>query len=325
VGLRQYPLKDFTMKRLLYLFQIILIGFIAISLVFTLLQLTGDSNPLSKFDYKRPANSRVEDYDPSLIRLNSLDKLERYCDSLSLNVAYTAKTGEFEKRYSDIVSSVVRRRFYHGYSYYGFSNNYLSVLFSKLTNPGYKAIVIPDDILDYPFAACSQQSIVMMEVLKAKGFKTRKISFNGKKSGGHFCFEIFYNQSWHFYDPNMEPDVAVLNKYDRPDIAYLSNHPDILTAAYKQYPQEEVLDIFPNYTYGKVNIFPAPRAIVFQKVTKFLSYTIWLFFLISFLLIRRKYKQITSKKYVRYSRIYFPQPQRATTPSHYPGFTAPGS
>jgi hypothetical protein len=325
VALRQYPLKAVTMKRLLYSLQIILIGLFGISLVFALFQLTGDANPLAKFDNKIPENSRVEDYDPSLVRLNSLSKLEKYCDSLSGNTAYSGNSGDFIKSYSEIVSSVVRNRFYHGYSYFGFSTNYLSVLFSRLTVPGYNAIVIPDDILKHPFAACSQQSIVMMEVLKAKGFNTRKISFKGKKAGGHFCFEVFYNQGWHFFDPNMEPDNSVLNKYDRPGIAFLSEHPDILTAAYKQYPQEEILDLFPTYVYGAENVFPAPRAIIFQRVTKILSSTIWLFFLIAFLLVRRRYKRITSKKYVWNRRIYFPKPETGTASSTYPGFTAPGA
>ena len=313
------------MKRLLISAQVLLFSLFILSLIITVFQLSGGFNPLSKFDNKEPVYNHIEDYDPSLLRLNTLNKLGHYCDSLYSETIGTSHAGEFAKEYTELVSSVIRKRFYHGYSYYGLDNNYLAVLFSKATVPGYSAVVIPDDILKRPFAACSQQSIVMMELLKTKEFKTRKVSFHGKKSGGHFCFEVFYDGSWHFYDTNMEPDTSVLNAYNRPGIAYLARHPLVLTAAYKRYPSEEILDIFPNYSYGAVNEFPAPRAFVFQKLAKILSYTIWLFFLIAFIFVRRWYKRLSSKKYVRNSRIYFPQPETGTSASYYPGITAPGA
>jgi hypothetical protein len=185
---------------------------------------------------------------------------------------------------------------------------------------GLRAIVIPDDILKYPYAACSQQSIVFMEILKRKGFTTREVGFQGKIYG-HFCFEAYYDGGWHFYDPDMEPDVAVLNAYNRPSIAILTRHPDILLKAYRQYPSEQVLDIFPNYFYGSVNTFAAPRAIIFQQLTKFFSYTIWLFFLIAFILVRKKYLRL-SKNYVRNNRIHIPRVQPGTSPMYYPNYSA---
>ncbi len=312
------------MKRFLYTTQVILFGLFNIALLITVLQVSGDSNPLSKFDQGKPTYNGIEDFDPSLSRLNSLDKLENYCDSLYAVTCCGADKAEFDEDYTSLVSSVIRKRFYHGYSYYGFKNNYLAFLFSKTTRSGYSAVVIPDDILQYPFAACSQQSIVMMEVLKAKGLKTRKISFQGNIAGGHFCFEVFYKNSWHFYDPNMEPDINVLNAYNRPGIGYLASHTDVLLKAYHRHAKEKVLDIFLNYSYGQVDKFPAPNAIVFHKITKALSYTIWIFFLAGFLLVRRWYKRLTKDQYVWNSRIYFPQSQAGSS-SYYPGITAPGA
>jgi hypothetical protein len=314
------------MKKLLFFAQLISLGLFILTLLITLFQFFNDSTPLSKFNYKKPVYNQIEEFDPSLSRLNSLVNLKQYCDSLYNNTVIGDKNASkgFDKEYTDLVSSVIRKRFFHGYSSYGFDNNYVGMAISKATLNGFSSIVIPEDILKYPYAACSQQSIIMMEILKDKGLQTRKIVFKGKNFG-HFCFEVFYNGGWHFYDPNMEPDVKVLNAYDRPGIAFLANHPDILTRTYKQYPREEILDIFPNYSYGGINEFPAPRGIVFQKATKFLSYTIWLFFLIAFIAIRRKYIRYSSKKYVWNSRIYFPQPQAGTSSSYYPGITAPGA
>jgi hypothetical protein len=165
---------------------------------------------------------------------------------------------------------------------------------------------------------------VMMEVMKSKGFETRKISFQGKSSG-HFCFEVYFEDAWHFYDTNMEPDISVMNNYSRPGIAFLVNHPEILLKAYKQYPKDEILDIFPTYTYGEINEFPAPKALIFQKLSKLLSYISWFFFLFFYLIVRYKYLRLTGKTNVRNRRIYFPQPETGTSPSYYPGLTAPGA
>lgn len=312
------------MKRLLFTAQYILLGLFIFTLLATGLQALSDSNPLSKLDNKAPVYNNVEEYDPSLSRLNSIDKLVTYCDSLYLVKDFAMNQEEVKRDYTDIVSAVVRKRFYHGYSYYGFSQNYMALLLSKATISGLGAVVVPNDILKYPYAACSQQSIVMMEVLRSKGFDTRKVSFQGKTSG-HFCFEVYFEGGWHFYDTNMEPDPNVLNSYGRPGIEFLVNNPNILVKAYGRYPANEILDIFPTYQFGEINKFPAPKALIFQKLTRILSYLAWFFFLFLFLIVRHKYLRIRSNTNVWNSRIYFPQPETGTSPSYYPGLTAPGT
>jgi hypothetical protein len=312
------------MKKLLLLIQAIFFILFITTVLITILQLTGYSKVLAWFDDVDPVNSRLEEFDPSFSRLNTLDKLEQYCDSLYKDKIYEDKKLSFEKKYTEISLSVIRKRYYHGYSHYGFENNYMAVLLSKVTVAGYGAIVIPDDLLKYPFAACSQQSIVMMELLKRKGLKTRSVLFDGKISG-HFSFEVFYNDAWHFYDPNMEPDDALLYIYNRPAISSLASNPSILLCAYKQYPQELILDVFSKYSYGAINEFPAKKAVFFHQLTKFLSYSAWFFFLTILILVRRRYLRYSSKKYVRNSRIYFPQLETGTPSSYYPGTTAPGA
>ena len=293
-------------------------GLFIFSLIATILQFSGDSDPLARFDYKKAVYNKIEAYDPSLSKLNSLDKLEQYCDSLYAEKAFSNPSVEFESVYTDIVSNIIRNRFYHGYSYGGFSNNYVGELIARTTMPGLSALVAPDDILKYPFAACSQQSIVMMEVLKSKGFKTRKITFDNLRVGGHFAFEVFYDDKWHFHDHNMEPDKDLLDKYGRPDINFLVDHPDILVQAYNHYPKDKILGIFSSHSYGAINTFPAPRAIVFQRVTKFLSYTVWCFFFIAFLIVRRKYLRTSTKISSQSIRIPVSQMQPEIAPVYYP-------
>ncbi len=309
-------------KRILLSAQILLFGLLFFSLLATTLQFFGKSNPLTRFDYPNMwVYNKVEAYDPALIRLNSLKKFEEYCDSIyKENIAHEAPV-EFEKIYTDIVSTAVRNRFYHGYSYLGLNNNYFAFLISKVTMKGYSAPVIPDDILRFPYAACSQQAIVMMGLLNDKGIKTRKISFLGKSFGGHFAFEVFYDNAWHFHDPNMEPDKKVLNDYNRPGIEFLARNPEILVHAYNRLPREEVLDLFPSYSVGPVNKFPAPRALIFQKTTAFLSNTGWLFFLFAFILVRRRYLRIVGKMKPKRGRRSIFLGQSEATSIFYPDYT----
>ena len=182
---------------------------------------------MQRMSYGKPSYDNKEEFDPSLQTLSTVDKAVAFCDGLYMEKARNNETIKINEAYPDIVSSVIRKRFYHGYSMYGFSNNYMAMMVSGVIEEGLSAIVVPDDILKYPYAACSQQSIVFMEILNRKGFPTRKVEFKGKKNG-HFCFEVYYNNGWHFYDPDMEPSVTVLAAYNRPGISFLAKHPDIL-------------------------------------------------------------------------------------------------
>lgn len=275
---------------------------------------------MKRFGYREPRYNHQEEFDPEMARLNNLSRLVAYCDSTYAEETFTSNPQSFEYSYPDVVSTIIRKRFYHGYSSYNFKNNYVGLVASRMSVRGLGAIVIPDDILKYPFAACSQQSIVFMEILRQKGFVTRKVGFKGK-IGGHFCFEVYYNGNWHFIDPDMEPDVKVLNAYNRPDFAFLVHHQDILLQAYAQYPKEKVLDIFSNYYYGKANTFAAPKAIIFQYITKFFSYTIWVIFFLAFILFRRKYLQL-SRQHVRNNGIHSLFLQQGKSSVVYPNYSA---
>jgi len=70
------------MKKFLYAAQVIFLGLFVFTLLASLLQFSGKNNLLVKFDYQKPVYNHSEEYDPSLSRLNTLKKLEQYCDSL---------------------------------------------------------------------------------------------------------------------------------------------------------------------------------------------------------------------------------------------------
>jgi hypothetical protein len=226
------------------------------------------------FDQQTEENNPADKHDPSLLRLNSVDKLIGYCDSL---YGLTTIAQNDSGTYANIVGRVIRYRFYHGYSWYHFGSNYVATLLAPLLNKNLSAIVVPDDILKYPHAACSQQSIVGMKVLMEKGYDVRPVGFYDSTVGGHFCYEIRYDNDWHFYDPNREPEEKVLNSLNRPGIRYLNQHPEVLLAAYPKDSQQLVLSLYRTYKIGKEGKLPGSNARVFQMVTKFLSYTLWFF------------------------------------------------
>lgn len=264
-------------------------------LFLTVLFIFKKNTVFDRLSHNQPVYNGKEEYDPSLQRLSSVSMLEQYCDSLYESMKSTGTDSAYERSYPEIVSSVVRRKFYHGYSNYGYADNYVAVLLEPLTGKNAAAIVIPDDIMKYPYAACSQQSIVMMDLLRRKGFTTRKVGFSSKEYGGHFSFEVFYDGDWHYFDPNQEPDRAVLNAYGRPGISFLASHEEIMAAAYKNWDSAKVKALLMHYSLGKPNRFEAPNARLYQRVTKVLSYIFWIFPLLGAIWVNRLRRRWTKR------------------------------
>jgi len=179
-----------------------------------------------------------------------------------------------------LTERVIRKRFYHGASEYGAGRNYIAAAIGPFIHHDLDIIVLPEDIMKYPYAICSQQSQVMMTLLKKKGYDYRNVGFHG-----HYSFEIKYNNKWHFFDPNMEPDAELLNKRDRPGIAELVADKELLFACYHYWNKDHIAKMFPTYYYKKPNAAIAPNATIFQRITYILSYSLWLFFVFAYLLI----------------------------------------
>lgn len=231
-------------------------------------------NYFPRFNEKLETRVSDDKFDPALSKINSVDVFINFCDSLygSKYIA-SADSG----KYANLISEVIQYRFQHGYTWYHFGHNYIANLAAPMLNKNLSAIVVPDDILKYPLAACSQQSIVGMKVLMDKGYKVRRVGFYDTLIGGHFCYEVKYENSWHFYDPNREPDEVVLNKYNRPGIEYLNANAEILVAAYPKDDKNYVLALYKTYKLGSEGKLPGGNARLFQQFTKFLSYTLWIF------------------------------------------------
>ncbi|MES2849537.1 MAG: hypothetical protein V4685_10815 [Bacteroidota bacterium] len=220
-----------------------------------------------------------EKFDPSFARINSIKLLEEHTDSIALLKNITKRSFE----YVELLESVIEQRFYHGFSHFNTSENWIAALAGKLIKEDFACKVQPEKIMQHPNAACSQQALVMMAVLRNK-----KISYRSLGLPHHYAMEVLIGNEWFFCDPNMEPGITREQRM----LSHWQHQTDILKQYYdsSRYPD---LD----YHFGKnqmvivgtINEIPAQKARVFHSVTGILSKTVWLFPLI-FLLFRLRIK-----------------------------------
>ncbi len=222
-------------------------------------------------------NKKAEYFDPALKRLATMDDFIIYCDSV-YGTPQIAKNDS--SIYANIVDRTLRYRFYHNYSYYRVGHNYFGYFLAPFIKKDLSAIVLPNDILKCPNAACSQQSIIGMELFRKKGYSVRKVGFFDKKYGGHFCFEANYDDNWHFFDPDKEPNYELLLAFNRPSFAYIHSNHLLLHGLYNTTDKDCVDSLFSKPFYGIANQFPAKNARIYQYVTKFFSYTLWLWLIL---------------------------------------------
>jgi len=259
----------------------------AINLIFTIFEFIGLPSFLRKYSFNQPKMEYSEEFDPSYSRLNSVNKLEKYTDSIFNSLGPGEKDSSV---YPEILVRVIQRKFYHSYSYYDIGDNYMSSLISPLIyGSGLNAVVSPDAILEKPYAACSQQSNVFMTLLKKKGYKYRSVIFDSgtSKYGRHYTCEIWFNNKWNFFDPDMEPVVEMRDfKSIRPDVKSLVGDSILLQSFYRNWKEDKVKALFKQYQYGVVNAPIAVNATLYHKITRFLSLVMWQLFLLAFQWVR---------------------------------------
>ncbi|MFC1732814.1 hypothetical protein ACFL6I_21135 [candidate division KSB1 bacterium] len=221
-----------------------------------------------------------EKYDSKLSTVNSIDKCIKFCNPEDNIKIFDSL--QFVYR----LDSLLKYRFFHGYSRYGFKDNFLIYALSILIYGDVSAIVNPNHLIQKDYAACSQQAIIFMEVLKQRGFKVRKVGLQS-----HFCSEVYYSGKWHFFDTNQEAefdDIATV-----PGIEELINDKSLLYKAYANSHSMDTASIERVFNadfleIGKENEFPAKRMLLFQNVVRIISNILWLFFLAIFFLIKSK-------------------------------------
>lgn len=224
---------------------------------------------------------------PQLRRLNSIDRVVNYTDS----VYGVLQLSKFDtSRYVRIVSGTVKRRFYHGISNYSLSENWIVYVLGKTCWSHISAIVNPDDILKHPEGLCSQQNIVFMEVLKRKSITTRAVGLGTAEGPGHFLSEVLYDNKWHLFDVDVEPNWKATT-FNHESLEILLANKEELYKIYKGRLTTATIDkIVGKIKYGEPNSFPATKMLIFQKAAKVFTYILPIFFLLMFIWYYRKYK-----------------------------------
>ena len=211
-----------------------------------------------------------EAFDPALVdKLRTIDDVLKYTDS--------SCTGQKRQslNYVRFLSRTFSERFYHGYSYYNFQDNWIAYLSGKIIWSHLSAIVLPNDILKHPQAACSQVSIVLAEALKRIRVPYRKVALKN-----HFVLEAYIDDHWYLFDANMEPHFPK----GRKSVAELKAAHELYEGYKGKLSPEKVDETFSVIKYGKTNEILAPNASIYHKVTAVLSFLLPLFMMIYLLL-----------------------------------------
>ncbi|MGH2552216.1 MAG: hypothetical protein ACRDEB_00775 [Chitinophagaceae bacterium] len=280
------------MKRPAGLIHVILSLVCIIIFCLSLFELIYQVTPVKKVFTENAPITLKEEYVPELNYINSVSKLEAHTDSL-----YAEEAGGLSTKrnlYPLILNDIVRKRFYHGLYRYSIGNNFVAYLFTKLSGRSWNEVWMADDILKSTYAFCGQQALVEMNLLIKKGFPVRAVRmYSPSYNDGHFAFEVFYDNDWHFFDPDMEPNASLLLQIGRPSVASLTSlirtDKDILSVIYPHAPANKIFELFQNYKTGEENELMPARSYLFASVTKIISYAGWLLSLIVYLLYLRRY------------------------------------
>ncbi|MBC7411385.1 MAG: hypothetical protein H7331_02895 [Bacteroidia bacterium] len=252
---------------------LLLLSFIA--LLFTL---------YAKYLYMRPAHNFTsgikETFNAKTMAINTIEKLE---DTLAARVQNNyADTGLLVNSIDDLL----RIRFFHSYSIYTYKENWIATLLGNYVWQDFKYVVIPQHIIKYPMAACSQQGILFQYLLKKHNVKFATIQFqNNDGESGHYAVNAYYQGSWHYFDSNMEPKKLKGN----PSMQSLL-HDSLLT---KVYPVENKKWLESKIKGGLIhrineNREGASTMIPFHYFTAFMSNWLWLFLALLYIILNSK-------------------------------------
>ena len=234
------------------------------------------------YNINEPSGTPVihEKFDPSLTRLNTLNKLDAYADSITALKNIRPGTLDYVIELKNIVSY----RFYHKYAAQSLRENWIAAASQKITGLYLSSKIQSDDILTRPYGYCGQQNVVLKDLFEMHGIRGRVLYFPE-----HFVLQAYVEGKWCFFDADGEPDIK---PYQRGNITWLMN-PDSLAIAYHK-DRAWAVETFGDpvyYRIGRLDEIRGPRAQLFQDITKVLSRIAFLFPLLLYVYLRLKQKR----------------------------------
>ncbi|MFL5741325.1 MAG: hypothetical protein ACJ75B_13965 [Flavisolibacter sp.] len=204
--------------------------------------------------YPSATDIKHDEFDPSLyMKLQSIEALTSYLDQ-----NFKGVKNSFE--FVNFMAEVICKRFYHSFSFYTTNDNWVAGIAGKMIRQDLAAIVLPEDIMKFPNAACSQQSIVLMECARRYGLDYRTVGFDH-----HYAVEIRVKGQWHYIDTNIE----VITKNE--SLQELIQSGRFYQLYMSRLPERDIRLYLAHPTYGKVNSIPAPQAAIFQRCAYWVS------------------------------------------------------
>lgn len=202
-------------------------------------------------------------------KIQSLDDLEKYANTIESDPTKLA--------YWNNMAYLLRNRFYHGFSAASLEENWIAAIAGYFYSPKiyFQYNVLPDDIMKYPMAGCSQQGIILQTLLKNKGINYKTVQFNH-----HYAVTAEIEGKWYFFDTNIEPKFVNGN---RPSVDKLSDI-QYVEKIYPQFTENEVIKTLGTPHLSENNPPLASNMTIFHKVSYFLSKTLWFFCFLGFIL-----------------------------------------
>lgn len=212
-------------------------------------------------------------YNPELNKIDDLVKLESA-------IGYSVH--EDTVKWVIDLDSILQYRFYHGTSRYNFNENWLAYFSALVFMDDLRMIVKPEDIMTKKSVVCNQMNIVFQHILKRNNVSFRSVGLNN-----HLASEVFYNNSWHYFDADYEPVLK-----GRPSAEQLMADKmlfrDIYTAtegsSFNPHFDKILSTTKISHFYENGELASNLRA--FHSITAFLSDYAWIFCLILSLLLK---------------------------------------
>lgn len=213
--------------------------------------------------------NHTERYYPSLQSINTINSLSRFIDA----EAGARGIKQTDAGYLLFVSYTVSCKFYHGFSHWNLSQNWIASISQKITGIGLACKVQPEAIMKNDFAGCSQQVMVMMEILRLKGINYRKVGFPH-----HYTLLAEANGKWYFLDPDMEPEMNLSQR----EFSAWKGIAGNLKPYYAKKASKTAIDFHLGSEkqlaeLGPVNEIPAKNLRIFQNTTALLSKILFFF------------------------------------------------
>ena len=195
------------------------------------------------------------------------------------------------------IDDIVRKKYFHQTAYLAPNTNWVLKIFDLLfPSKEFLTAMDPKHLVKKNHGICNQQAIIFQEMIKDYEFQFASIGFDIKipeqENFGHFVSAVKIQEDWFYFDSNMEPN------YDRSDPSIFSRVLEADKGLLKKlYPEYDFSLVNKDMIIFKdLNIFPAKKGVMFQKITQFLSNFSWIFFLMLAFLLRFIKNKINLKR-----------------------------